>query len=68
MKIDPFPIKSQIGYRVQGSIGGDKKPSVQRQYIMDRIGQYYNYYGKPRDLKDDEESGIFVRRDKYRVI
>jgi hypothetical protein len=31
------------------------------------MGQFYEYFGKPRDLHKDEESGIFIRRDKFIV-
>ena len=32
------------------------------------IKMYYRYYGKARDLADDEESGIFIRKDKFLVL
>lgn len=49
-------------------IGVQEPRTSQRVYLTSQIGQYYNYFGKPRNLKDDEESGIFVRKDKYKVI
>ncbi len=31
------------------------------------IGHFYQYFGQPRDLKEDEHSGIFIRKDKFIV-
>lgn len=35
---------------------------------MSKVGDYYNYYGRPRNLAEDEEVGIFIRKDKFMVI
>jgi acyl-coenzyme A synthetase/AMP-(fatty) acid ligase len=35
--------------------------------LYEDIRHVYNYYGKPRDLKKSEHSGIFFRKDKYIV-
>ena len=49
-------------------IGVQEPRQSQRIYLSGKICQYYDYYGKPRDLKVDENSGIFIRKDKYHVI
>lgn len=49
-------------------IGVQEPKKNQRVYMEEYIKMYYRYYGKARDLADDEESGIFIRKDKFLVL
>ena len=48
-------------------VGVQQPKTSQREYLSSIIGNFYQYFGKPRDLYQDEESGIFIRRDKFIV-
>lgn len=48
-------------------VGTQEGKNTQIAFLRSKIGNFYRYYGKPRDLHEDENCGIFVRRDKFFV-
>jgi len=49
-------------------IGVQEPVKNQIDYMINKLQQYYRYYGKARDLANSEHSGIFIRKDKFIVL
>ena len=49
-------------------LGIQEGNSSQINYQQTQIGQFYRYFGRPRDLLEDEHCGIYVRRDRFFVL